>query len=122
MNNLDTTKCMPIDNERMNAFLTEQVGESAGFTQEWALIEGKGLICTELVGREFTKGLITLEIQKIKPNVIQLFPSWEAKFSEEELKEYSKAPITVGEFVKARRGYNSRLEANEWRINEWLNS
>ena len=42
-----------------------------------------------------------------------MMPTHEITLSLEELRQYLESPITLAEFTKGRRGYNSRIRANE---------
>ncbi len=48
-------------------------------------------------------------------------PSYETSMPLVELEQYLKPPITLAEFTKERRGYNSRIQANEAEWIKYLN-
>ena len=50
-----------------------------------------------------------------------VFPTYEISLSLVELETYLKSPVSLAEFTEERRGYNSRIRANEYEWVKYLN-
>ncbi len=127
----DNITVYPLDLAKLRTHFSLEVGEYAAVkTFTGLILEPKPtLIDTEIVtsGCDLD-GKVSLDIWKDPPAdangrlSIPMCPSWQTKITPEALKdEYTLEPVTLAEFVADRRGYNSRLKANERAVTEWFN-
>ncbi len=91
------------------------------------------LVCTEIVAHLVDKdGTLTIDLYPPDHKVvtkdgnfatsISMFPKMTCKLTPDEIYPFLKDnPITLAEFTKGRRGYNGRLERNEYELVKYLN-
>lgn len=121
----------PIDIKKLNSTLNSFMHEKIQDSPKDALYEVHGklaimrhpkecVIDDEFVGHDI-KNKITFYIYKSQSNTHECFPSYEVTLTLQELKTYLQNSITLAEFTKDRRGYNSRIRANEAEWIKYLN-
>lgn len=126
MDTFENTKVIILNNETLEKDLQEMLGEPAELFYKTAFIvrDGKllGSIVTEIGATEAENGMVKVPISKKKEGFLQLYHTWEVSFDISDIEKYKEKEITLAEFVKDRRDYNSRLANNERLVLQWLNS
>lgn len=123
----DNTMVNVLDQEKLNAEFSEKIGEPVQFKGWQGFIDSPkhGVIDREMVIQtsDFTLDIFKADTkpEKGKPGKMHIMPNWSVKVDIDDLREYIKETVTLAEFTKERRGYNSRLIANESGTVRWLN-
>lgn len=119
-----------LDLVKMAADLRENFDEDIAIKAFGGLIlkPKVGLIDTEIVLRPLpANGEFEISIWPADKDIegggkrMSMFPKWSVNLTVAELEKYVMDAMPLGEFVKGRRGYNSRLEQNEYAVTKWLN-
>lgn len=86
------------------------------------------VIHTEIVAQNAGEdGTINIDLYKPDEKTengrrVSMFPASSVSCTPDEIIKHLKPePITLAEFTKDRRGYNGRLENNEYQLVNWLN-
>lgn len=133
----ETIKARPIDMERLNKDLDNWVHEqhpdqpanvrNKTIGKHALVYEPKrSIIDEEFIGSELGAKITfyvyeeTHEEGKLKS--FGIFPTREATFTLDEVEKYLLPEVTLAEFTKERRGYNSRIQSNEYSWMKHFNS
>ena len=131
----DTIQVCPLDMKKLNQaidkFFHEDGKHPANITYHahgtLALVRQPKLciIDDEFIGHDLTEK-ITFYVYEEEHHQDGRFtgyclPSYETSMPLVELEQYLKTPVTLAEFTKERRGYNSRIQANEAEWIKYLN-
>ena len=114
----------PISKAKINAHVMEKIphehSDRLDVTFSWAIVKSPKLaiINDEFVGTDITDNKIVLDVYRttLRPDGSESFsmmPEYQITFTTDEIEPYLDKPVTLAEFTKERRGYNSRIEQNE---------
>lgn len=125
MNTFDNTTCRLIDWSVLNAEISEQMGMPLRIEQYGALVTAGAeptLLDTEIVALRATDGKFTIPVWDVpEGNAIAIMPRFNANLTLEDIEPCLGDEVLISEYVKDRRGYNARLESNEYAVTQWLN-
>ena len=127
----ETVEVQPIDMAKLNTAFNEFFHKDSKFPANieyrthgtLAIIRQPNLclIDDEFIGHDITEKVIfyIYEREEMPDGHIHghCLPTHEVSVTLAELDQYLKPPITLAEFTKERRGYNSRIRANE---SDWV--
>ena len=127
----ETVEVQPIDMARLNAFINEYFHRDGKHpanveyrARGYLALISKPRLCIindEFVGHDISDTIVFYiyeEEHRSRGNTIyKCSPSYELSVTLVELNLYLKPPISLAEFTKERRGYNSRIQANE---EDWM--
>lgn len=126
----ENTYVNKLDLVRMAADLQENVGQPISIKSFGGLILKPkiGLLDTEIVLRpvpdigEFEIDIYPADKKNEDGSTsMSIFPKWRVSLTVGELESYVLEAMPISEYVKGRRGYNSRLKQNEISVTDWLN-
>ena len=124
----ETIQVYPLDMEKLNTTMNEFFHKDGKFPVNiqyrtsgvLALIRQPRLciIDDELVGHDISYDKVIFYIYEMETHpdghkTGHCLPTHEVSLTSAELEQYLKPVITLAEFTKDRRGYNSRIRANE---------
>jgi hypothetical protein len=124
MNTFDNTIIYPLDMEKLAASVGMDVKHSVEFNGEYGLLINPIDNTVGLMHKEailYIETPFALDVYKKIEGAVSLMPSWSAKLTVDEAKEYTKDAVTIAKFMGERRGYNRRLQNNERGVTDWLN-
>jgi hypothetical protein len=131
----ENTLCRPINEKALLVGLPTEDAENINLV--WRLIMPLALvtephpclICEEFVAYMPNKdGKWQLDIycegtdRKGGVSWMGILPTKMVTVNREDLEKVAGEPVTVAEFAKDRRGYNYRIQSNEYLLFGWLNS
>ena len=123
----ETIMCEPLDTNKLDAAIDAHFHKSPNGKPEvtyhtiWTMAiirqPKRAIISDEFVGSDIGDTItfnVYEEIRSPDGKITgHVFPDWEIKLSLAELAEYLMPAVTLAEFTKQRRGYNSRIIGNE---------
>lgn len=127
MHTIESIQCYPIDTAKITEEINKRPDKPTNVTysiySKFALVKSPRLaiIDDEFVGKDLTdKVSFSIYESIVNPDGTKThdcLPSHTVTFKLSELEPYLNPPVSLAEFTKERRGYNSRIRSNEM---EWL--
>jgi len=135
----ESIQCQPVNMEKLNQDINAHFHKTPdnitySISRKFAIIHQPclSIIDEEFIGHDI-KDKIVFDIHKSEkhpadnqyPNGYEsfgMFPCYEVKMSLPDIEPYLDTPVSLAEFTKERRGYNGRIQGNEFAWLEHFNS
>ncbi len=128
----ESIQCYPVNMDKLNTEAkricreTDTIKYHVDGAQALVKSPKIAIIDDEFVGgkvsKEVTFNVFKTEYRPSGSKVFSCLPSYEVTLTLAGLEEYLNAPVSLAEFTKERRGYNSRIKANESSWMDYFNS